>query len=271
MTTVLILAGKEVRDAVRNRWVVSMVLVFTGFAALLALIGSAPAGTVKASPLEVAVASLSSLSIYLVPLIALMVAYDAIVGEFERGTIFLLFAYPVARWQVVAGKFLGHAAILIGALAVGFGVPGLVLALLHGDFAGWLGYVAMMAWAAGLGCIFLALGYVVSTVARERTTAAGLAIALWLILVVLYDLALLGVLVADEHQVVGPSLFSVLLLVNPTDVFRLLALAGSEGARFAAGMAGAPSVPVPILLGVLAAWLALPLGAAVALFGRREL
>jgi Cu-processing system permease protein len=129
----------------------------------------------------------------------------------------------------------------------------------------------MMGYAAALGCVFLALGYVISTVSRERTTAAGLAIAVWLVLVVLYDLALLGVLVADESQMVGQRLFSVLLMANPTDVFRLLSLAEAEGARLAAGMAGAPEMPVAALLVVLAIWLAVPLGAAVALFRRKEL
>ena len=42
------------------------------------------------------------------PLIALLLSYDAIVGEVERGTMMLLLTYPVARWQVVLGKFLGH-------------------------------------------------------------------------------------------------------------------------------------------------------------------
>ena len=41
------------------------------------------------------VVSLSSLTIFLVPLIALLLSHDAIVGEAERGTLLLLLSYPV--------------------------------------------------------------------------------------------------------------------------------------------------------------------------------
>ena len=47
----------------------------------LAFLGAAPAGRVGAGALEVVVVSLSSLSIYLVPLIALLISHDAIVCE----------------------------------------------------------------------------------------------------------------------------------------------------------------------------------------------
>ena len=84
--------------------------------------------------------SLSSLSIFLVPLIAMLLAYDAIVGEADRGTLALLLSYPVARWQVMAGKFAGHLVILALATGAGYGFAGLALQWLHGgglDAAAW--------------------------------------------------------------------------------------------------------------------------------------
>ena len=41
------------------------------------------------------VASLTSLATFLMPLIALLLAYDAIVGEEEGGTLLLLLTYPL--------------------------------------------------------------------------------------------------------------------------------------------------------------------------------
>ena len=93
----------------------------------LAFLGAAPTGTAKASGLAVTIVSLSSLTIFLVPLIALLLSYDAIVGEVDRGTMALLLAYPVARWQVVLGKFAGHLAILGFAIVVGYGLAALAL------------------------------------------------------------------------------------------------------------------------------------------------
>lgn len=56
----------------------------------------------------------------------------AIGGEIERGTILALVARPVARWEILVGKFLGNAG-LAAAYLVGQGVViGLVVAALSG-------------------------------------------------------------------------------------------------------------------------------------------
>ena len=85
-------------------------------------------GEVGVDRLSVAVVGLSNLTIYLVPLIALLLSYDAIAGEMERGTMLLLLTYPVRRRDVVIGKFVGHTAILAFATVVGFGAAGVAIA-----------------------------------------------------------------------------------------------------------------------------------------------
>jgi len=44
--------------------------------------------------------------------------------------------------------------------------------------------------------------------------------------VLLYDMALLGLLVADQGKTIGAAAFNWLLLFDPADVYRLLNLAG---------------------------------------------
>ena len=78
--------------------------------------------------LDVVIVSLSSLTIFLVPLVALLISHDAIVGEMERGTMLLLLSYPVSRRQVLLGKFVGHLAILAFATVLGYGTAALALA-----------------------------------------------------------------------------------------------------------------------------------------------
>jgi ABC-type transport system involved in multi-copper enzyme maturation permease subunit len=104
MRQIALIAGKELRDGLRNRWVLAVTLLLALFALTLSFLGAAPTGSVKVSPLAVTIVSLSSLSIFLLPMIALLLSYDAIIGEWERGTLGLLLAYPVARWQVMLGK-----------------------------------------------------------------------------------------------------------------------------------------------------------------------
>src|SRR5205823_5254718 len=124
-----------------------------------------------------------------------------------------------------------------------------------------------------LGAVFIALGYLISATVRERATAAGLAIGIWLVLVLLYDMALLGLLVADQGRTISGVAFNWLLLLDPTDIFRLLNLAGLSKASLFAGMAGLAEQMQfgrTVLLTALVAWVAAPLALAVLVFSRKE-
>ena len=112
MRTIFIIAVKEIQEGMRNRWVLATTLLLAALALSLTFLGSAPTGNVGAGALDVVVVSLSSLTIFLLPLIALLISHDAVVGEMERGTMTLLLSYPVGRSQVILGKFCGHVLIL---------------------------------------------------------------------------------------------------------------------------------------------------------------
>jgi Cu-processing system permease protein len=274
MKTVLVLALGEIREGLRNRWIAASILLLATLAFALSALGTAPMGTVDANALSVSVASLSSLSVYLLPLIALMLSFPALVGELERGTLLLLLTYPVARWQIVVGKFAGHLAILMLAVCVGYGVPAIVTGMQgENGWLGWQSYLAMMGSSVLLGAAFIALGYVVSASVRERATAAGLAIGVWLVFVVLYDIGLLGLLLADGDQRISPELFSGLMLVNPTDAYRIFNLMGSDGASLVSGLAGLAEqvrLGAALPLAIIALWVVAPLSAATAIFYRKE-
>ena len=66
-----IIAVKEWRDGMRNRWVLATTGLFAALALTLAFLGAAPTGAVKVGALAVTIVSLSSLTIFLIPLIAL--------------------------------------------------------------------------------------------------------------------------------------------------------------------------------------------------------
>ncbi len=275
MTAVAAIAGREVLAGIRNRWMLAASLLLGVLALTLAFVGSTPAGPVAASRLAITVVSLSSLSVFLVPLIGLLVSYDTLVGEVERGTMPLLMTYPVTRWRIVLGKFAGQVAILAIATVIGFGVAALITGLGDGgDAEAWRAFGVMVGGSILLGAAFIALGTLFSAVVAERGTAAGASAAAWLVFVVLFDMALLAILVADEGQVVSGDLFRVLLLLNPTDVYRMLTLSGSETVGALSGMAGVSAEAAfghALLLPVMVLWIAVPLALAGLLFGRKEL
>ncbi len=210
------LAAKEFRDRLRNRWVLAVALVFAVFSIVIAYAGGAQQGTVGLRSLEFTITSLVSLVIYLVPLIALMLAGLAAVGV-------------MLVWQ--------------------FGQP----ALFH--------YAGFVLSALLMGLSFLSLAVLVSVIARDRTRASGAAIVLWFLFVLVFDLVLLGVLVATAGHYGGEA-FPWLLLLNPTDVFRILNVFSTEDVRSAYGLVN--MIPplltnVGVLTGVMLAWIAIPL------------
>lgn len=275
MRQIRLIAGKEIRDGLRNRWVVAITMLLALFALTLAFLGSAPTGAVKVSSLTVTVVSLSSLTIFLLPLIALLLSYDAIVGEHERGTLALLLAYPVARWQVIVGKFLGHVTTLALATVAGYGAAGAALAATSsaGPEA-WAAFAALIASSILLGAAFIAIGYLVSALVNDRGTAGGLAIGVWLLFVLIFDMGVLGLLVADQGRTVTAHMLTWLLLLNPTDAFRLLNLTGTPDVRVLAGMSGMAAdaaFGAAALVAALVLWALVPLAGAITLFARRQI
>jgi len=274
MTNIFIIARKEIQEGLRNRWVLATTLLLAALALTLSFLGSAPTGNVGVNRLDVIIVSLSSLTIFLVPLIALLLSHDAVVGEAERGTMLLLLSYPVGRSEVIFGKFLGHLAILAFATFCGYGAAALAMIATNAEVGtqSWIAFGSMVGYSVLLGAIFLAIGYLTSTLASERSTAGGIAIGIWLFFVLIYDMALLGGLVAAQGHTVPPLLLDLLLVANPTDAYRLLNLGtGSAGALSGlAGVAENSRLSPPVLTIALLAWTIVRLVVANLIFSRRE-
>ena len=254
------IAAKEFRDRIRNRWVLAVALVFAVFSLVIAYFGGAQQGVVGFRSIEITIASLVSLVIYLIPLIALLLGFDAIVGERERGSLDLLLSLPITRLELLLGKYLGLAAALTASMLGGFGV---VIALLFGqiDSRGLFHFIGFMFSSVLLGLAFLSLAVLLSVIARDRTRASGFAIAAWFFFVLVFDLLMLGLLVGTGGRVGGDA-FTWLLLLNPADVFRILNVFSLEDVRTLYGLASIvpPALGNPLAMGaVMLVWIALPL------------
>ena len=254
-----VIAAKEFRDRIRNRWVLAVALIFALFALAIAYFGASQQGEVGFRSIDVTVASLVSLVIYLVPLIALILGYDAIVGERERGSLELMLSMPITRFEILLGKYLGLAAALSSATVLGFGAGLLPLAseLTRRDgfhYAGFVGSAILM------GLAFLSISMLVSVVAHERVRASGVAIGLWFFFVLIFDLLLMGALVLSGGSL-GSTTFAALMMLNPADVFRLMNIFSSEQVRSMYGLATVMPERLTdpgVLLAIMLAWIVIP-------------
>ena len=270
--TLLLIAEAEVRAAVAAR----VVQVFGGLFALLAIAiavaGLGASGQLLVQGFTRTGVSLLMLSLYLLPLLGLVTGAGAF-GT-EHGGTELLIAQPLSRSTVFLGRSLGLAVVIGSVGLAGLGLAGAVVAASAG-MAGIVGYAAVVAGTIAVGIAALALGIFIGVVARRRSAAVGVALAVWFCLAVLYDFAAIAVL-----QFVGngePGLLLVgLLAANPIDGIRALLLT-VLGADVLLGPTGAsvqrlfgPGGGAVAILASLVLALVAPLIAARALFGRRD-
>jgi Cu-processing system permease protein len=261
---IVAIAEKEFWDRIRNRWVIAVAAVFALFALAIAYLGAAQQGAVGFRGIDATIASLASLVIYLLPLIALLLGYDAIAGERDKGSLDLMLAMPITRFELLLGKYSGLALALAFSTLAGFGLAGLVLSYRIG-LSALVRYGLFLGSALLLGWAFLSVAVLLSVLARDRIRASGAAIALWFFFVLVYDLVLLGVLVLSEGRL-GAGMLSALLMLNPADVFRILNVFGSESVRQLYGLATVfpQSLANPwLLVGAMLAWIGVPLVLAI--------
>jgi Cu-processing system permease protein len=268
--TIAIIAHKELRDALRNRWLWLYTIAFAGLALALSSVGMAGAGYGGFAGFGRTAASLINAVLLFVPLIGLSASAGTIAHERERGTLTYLLAQPVTRAEVIVGKYVGAALAMGVALGLGFGVAGIALATRGTANPGV--YLRLVGLSLLLALAALSLGVLISTLSKRAAMATGAAMVLWLALVFLGDLALMGAVLTLKVNV---QTLLGLTLLNPLQVFKVAAIYGLQSSLETLGPAGLFAVRtlgawlLPLLIGWLIIWIIAPLLATAAIFVRR--
>jgi Cu-processing system permease protein len=264
------IAQRELREALRNKWLWFYAFGFAALAFALSQAGLAAAGYAGLGGFGRTAASLINALLLFAPLIGLSVGAGTLAADRERGTLVYLLAQPVSRAEVFFGKALGAALAVIAALALGFGLAGLGLASAGSDNVP--AYLSLAGSTLLLALASLGLGFVISALTRKASTASGAALLLWLALVFLGDLGVVGAVLALRPT---PAALLAMLLINPLQIFKLSAIYGLRATLDTLGPVGQFAVYqfgaiLPLLLvGLLAGWIVGSFGIAFALFNRR--
>lgn len=236
-------ARKDFQDAVRSRWLLALTALFVLIVSVVVyVLRPAPGQTVSTSALIGAVQG--ALVTTLVPLIALVVSYNAVVGERETGSLKLLLSLPHSRSDVVFGKLAGRSAAIAVPVSVGFLLPALVAAIgpLSLRPLTFLGYVLLML-VLSTAFVAIAVGFSAG-VASNRLAIAG-AVGLYFLFVPLWGAVRSGLQFAlvlggtpEWLPLSGGQVLLALQLINPTGSFKIVAGEFVSGLLFAAGQAG---------------------------------
>ena len=158
------------------------------------------------------------LALYCVSLFALLLGVNSARAESREWP--LLFSQPVARGAFLLGKFFALLAIFATALLLLF-LPALCTP------ARSLQLVQLYIFTVELTAIFIALGLTSGFLARERVQGLIVAIVIWLVFLVGFDLIALFAARWPLLQKV-PDVWVGLLMLNPLDAFRIQALFAME-------------------------------------------
>lgn len=256
-------ARQELVLAVRSRWTQTFALAFAALALAVAVSGYVLSGGSGVQDFARTAASLVQLVILLVPLTALLLGVLALASD--RGNAELLFSQPVSRAAILLGRVLGLYQALVSAQAIGFGAAGLVIYSRAGD-EGVLGFLVVVGAAVALTgvCLGLAALIAAGNIGKRRSRALAVALVVWLVLVVLADLAALGTASLLRSGAASRLLITA-AIVNPVGAVRTAALLLIEGtAAFGSAslallrFTGGPVRAGLLLAGSIALWLAVP-------------
>jgi Cu-processing system permease protein len=269
--TVLILAQKELNDARRNRWFLLYALAFAVLSLFLAWLALSGAGSYGVAGFGRTTASLINLILLIVPLMGLTLGALSLAGERESGTLLYLLAQPIDQRELLLGKFIGLALSLVAALGVGFGLTALLIAV-RGGGADAGRYAVLLGLASLLAVVSLSLGFLISAAVQRSATAIGVALFLWLLLVFFGDLGIMGSAIVMQLDV-GQLL--TVALINPLQLFKIAAVLDIRQNLEVLGPAGIYALRswgsqlMPLLIGLLLAWVVVPLLLSMQLFRRR--
>ncbi len=264
----------ELRIVLRNRWVLLYAAIFAVLATAVSYFGLAVVELTGLQGFERTSISLLNLVLYIVPLASMLMAVQSF--SREGGATEQLFCEPVSRAEIVTGKLAGLGVANVLATVLGFGFTGVLIAARVG-IAGFRSYLVLVGFTILIAFVFTSLSAMLTILMNRTNRAYAVVLVVWFLLVLLFDLMVIGLSFLLPEGYANRVAFTGLFL-NPVDAARvgtLLAVAGKEvfgvaGAQLVRSLGSVP-LAISLLCLSLAAWIALPALAGTQVLKRRDI
>ncbi len=212
------------------------------------------------SSLMMAVVSLVNIVNILIPLIGTI--FGAIYFYNSREFMELLISQPLKRRSLFLGHYLGLASSLAGSFLLGMGIPFVFFRIWQSDQFG--NFLSLMFTGILLTFIFVGIAYLIALLNDNKVKGFGIAIVVWLFMVVLYDGLFILLLVAFEDYPLEKFSLAASFL-NPVDLSRIFvmlkldiaALMGYTGAVFSKFLGSSNGIFLSVALMLI--WIFVPL------------
>jgi ABC-type transport system involved in multi-copper enzyme maturation permease subunit len=264
----------QARSVIRGRWSIVAILGFAVAAAIVATLGLGSFRQLGLGAVGPAAVSLMNLALLLPTAQALLLGALALSGERESGFLAALRARGVASGVLVLATWLAVTLSAWLSLAAGFAVVAIIVAgsVPAADMPVFFAILLICGLCAAVAA---AVGVLVGAAVSNRLQASLVAVAAWFVLALGLDLIVIGLgvfLSLGEPAILGA------VLANPIESARVAALLLLDASGGALGTMGiylsetsGRDGSLALLVGALTLWMALPLGLAALVLGRRDL
>jgi ABC-type transport system involved in multi-copper enzyme maturation permease subunit len=227
---------------------------------------------------EDTVGTIMSISVILIPIIAIMLGYSTIAGEAENGSLYVVLSYPVRRSEVLMGKFIGLGSVIVVSCIIGFGAGGVIIAATVGTASG-LGYLIFIGVTILLGLLYLALTVMASAFCKRKVTAlaSGIIIFFW---AMIYGMIIMGLYLGTggsfEDFISGdiefPDWLWKSIVLSPGDMYQMASMqAFGINQMFGITIDTPDYMSLQFLVGVMLIWTIVPMILAYIFFKRRDI
>jgi ABC-type transport system involved in multi-copper enzyme maturation permease subunit len=179
-------------------------------------------------------ATLINLSLYLIPLISLMLSSISIVGEKESGITEWIFSEPIGVLEYILGKFIGLVSAISIATLLGFGLASwLITSILPPeDISKYLYFIVI---AVLLSSTSVGIGLLISVVTKSRLEALGLTFFTWFTMIFIYDMIVMGLAIAMNLK---EQIVFFIAVLNPVETSRIMMIYSIDPALVFLGPSG---------------------------------
>ncbi|HDJ89854.1 MAG TPA: ABC transporter permease, partial [Thermoprotei archaeon] len=221
MKNILIIARKEIIDVLKSKRFIVLISLFVIFyIAGLSFIFTLTGETIGRRPLIFLFSNLLNTLGFIAPLIGVVIGFDAISGEREKGTLKILLSQPIYRDDIVNGKILAFITVISLSILAATGIS-------IGAFASFLNIsmddvfrillIAVFAILLSIGYYSISLFFSIHF--RKTTHSALASISLWITLTLILPIlaSIIAFIIVGPPPQINPGMSG-----KPRQGFRIL-------------------------------------------------
>lgn len=212
-------ATREIRLGFRNSWTYSFLILLTIFTIAILLIQTGVSNTDGYTDVT---GAMMNVTLYLLPLITLLLGGISTVTEKEDGNWELLSTYALSTSSFLFGKWIGLSIILLTIITFSFGIAGLIT-VIFGSGLSISSLLFFWTFSSILALVFLGISIFIGAITNNRWQTLIGAIGVWFLTIIIWPTLLISILSFVPYQWIKPIL-EASTLFNPAELIRIFAM-----------------------------------------------